>query len=100
MLDQGERPAGVYLGSLDAGSATDLETKNRHYRSEYLRGLIKPGGFFMSNGKSINENEVRGFLLGLAIGLVVGIIVKERSEDYPRRLRESPKPTELHSQAS
>ena len=53
----------------------------------------------MSNGKSINENEVRGFLLGLAIGLVVGIVVKPRSEDYPRRLRERPKPTELHRQA-
>jgi hypothetical protein len=54
----------------------------------------------MSNGKSINENEVRGFLLGLAIGLVVGIVVKPRSEDYPRRLRERPKPTELHRQSN
>ena len=54
----------------------------------------------MSNGKSVNENEVRGFLLGLAIGLVVGIVVKPRSEDYPRRLRESPKPAALHRQAS
>jgi hypothetical protein len=54
----------------------------------------------MFNGKGINENEVRDFLLGLAIGLVVGIVVKPRSEDYPRRLRERPKPTELRSQAS
>jgi hypothetical protein len=54
----------------------------------------------MFNGKSVNENEVRVFLLGLAIGLVVGIVVKPQSEDYPRRLRESPKPAVLHSQAS
>ena len=54
----------------------------------------------MSNGKSVNENEVRVFLLGLAIGLVVGIVVKPRSEDYPQRLRESPRPAVLHRQAS
>jgi hypothetical protein len=33
-----ERPEGVYLSSLDAGSAIDLETKSRHYRIEYLEG--------------------------------------------------------------
>jgi hypothetical protein len=38
MPDQFERPQGVYLSSLDAGSAIDLETKSRHYLIEYLDG--------------------------------------------------------------
>jgi hypothetical protein len=38
MTEQGERSEGVYLTSLDAGSAIDLETKSRHYLIEYLEG--------------------------------------------------------------
>jgi len=29
---------GLYLGSLNSGTAVDLETKSRHYRIEYLEG--------------------------------------------------------------
>ena len=38
MSEKGERPEGVYLTSLDTGSAIELETKSRHYLIEYLEG--------------------------------------------------------------
>src|SRR5258708_28312072 len=38
MTENTEFPTGVYLSSLDTGSAVDLETKSRHYRIEYLEG--------------------------------------------------------------
>jgi hypothetical protein len=43
----------------------------------------------MSNEKSLGQNDVARFLLGLGIGLVVGIIFKPPSDDYSRRFRES-----------
>ena len=43
----------------------------------------------MSNEKSVNQNDVAGFLLG--IGLVVGIIFKPLSDDYSLGVRESAK---------
>jgi hypothetical protein len=43
----------------------------------------------MSNEKSLGQNDMSRFLLGLGIGLVVGIIFKPPSDDYPRRFRES-----------
>ena len=38
MTENTELLTGVYLSSLDTGSAVDLETKSRHYRIEYLEG--------------------------------------------------------------
>ena len=38
MMAKAELLEGVYLSSLDTGSAIDLETKSRHYRIEYLEG--------------------------------------------------------------
>ncbi len=38
MTEKAELLEGVYLTSLDTGSAIDLETKSRHYRIEYLEG--------------------------------------------------------------
>jgi len=38
MTENTEFPTGVYLSSLDTGSAVDLETKSRDYRIEYLEG--------------------------------------------------------------
>jgi hypothetical protein len=43
----------------------------------------------MSYEKSLSQNDVSRFLLGLGIGLVVGITFKPASDDYSRRLRES-----------
>jgi hypothetical protein len=38
MTNKNELLTGVYLSSLDTGSAVDLETKSRHYRIERLQG--------------------------------------------------------------
>jgi hypothetical protein len=38
MTENAELREGVSLSSLHAGSVIDLETKNRHYRLEYLGG--------------------------------------------------------------
>ena len=38
----------------------------------------------MSYEKSLSQNDVSRFLLGLGIGLVVGIIFKPASDDYSR----------------
>jgi hypothetical protein len=38
MTEKIELLKGVYLSSLDTGSAVDLETRSRHYRLEYLEG--------------------------------------------------------------
>jgi hypothetical protein len=44
----------------------------------------------MSNKKSLGQNDVSRFLLGLGIGLVVGIIfLKPPSGDYSRGFREN-----------
>ena len=43
----------------------------------------------MPNEKSLSQNDVSRFLLGLGIGLVVGFIFKPPSNDYSRRFRES-----------
>lgn len=49
----------------------------------------------MTNGKNISQNEVAGFLLGLGIGLVVGLLSQPRSNDYSRGLiQESAKQAE------
>lgn len=36
MTERAEVPEGVHLNSLDKGSVIDIETKNRHYRIEYV----------------------------------------------------------------
>jgi hypothetical protein len=38
----------------------------------------------MTNGKNISQNEVAGFLLGLGIGLVVGLLFQPRAAGHPR----------------
>ena len=38
MTENANLQEGITLSSLDAGSVIDLETKNRHYRLEYLGG--------------------------------------------------------------
>ncbi len=38
MTEKTELLTGVYLSSLDTGSAVDLETKSRHYQIEHLEG--------------------------------------------------------------
>ena len=42
---------------------------------------------FMLNEESVNRKDVAGFLLGLGIGLVVGIVFKPEPEDPPPHLR-------------
>jgi hypothetical protein len=37
----------------------------------------------MTNGKTISQNEVARFLLGLGIGLVVGLLFQPRAIDRP-----------------
>lgn len=39
------------------------------------------------NEESVNRKDVAGFLLGLGIGLVVGIVFKPEPEDPPPHLR-------------
>jgi hypothetical protein len=41
------------------------------------------------NDKILKENKVTGFLLGLGIGLVVGIIFQPRVDGYPRGFESS-----------
>ena len=41
----------------------------------------------MLNEESVNRKDVAGFLLGLGIGLVVGIVFKAEPEDPPPHLR-------------
>jgi hypothetical protein len=41
----------------------------------------------MLNEESVNRNDLAGFLLGLGIGLVVGIVFKPEPEDPPPHLR-------------
>jgi len=41
----------------------------------------------MLNQESVNRKNVAGFLLGLGIGLVVGIVFQPRSDDPPPHLR-------------
>jgi len=50
----------------------------------------------MSNGKNLSQNEVAGFLLGLGIGLVVGLLFQPRANDSPGGVRAgaAPKPSE------
>jgi hypothetical protein len=43
----------------------------------------------MRNEESVNRKHVAGFLLGLGIGLVVGIIFQPRSDDPPPHLKVS-----------
>jgi hypothetical protein len=38
MTEKSDLLAGLYLSSLNTGTAVDLETKSRHYRIEYLEG--------------------------------------------------------------
>jgi hypothetical protein len=38
----------------------------------------------MTNGKNISQNEVAGFLLGLGIGLVVGLLFQPRVGNHSR----------------
>ena len=40
----------------------------------------------MTDEKNISQNEVAGFLLGLGIGLVVGLLFQPQPVDYPRGL--------------
>jgi hypothetical protein len=44
-----------------------------------------------SNEKSVSQNEVARFLVGLGIGLVVGIIFRPLSDECPRGFHESGK---------
>ncbi len=41
----------------------------------------------MLHEESVNQKDVAGFLLGLGIGLVVGIVFKPQPEDPPPHLR-------------
>lgn len=36
----------------------------------------------MANGNKLSQNEVAGFLLGLGIGLVVGLLFQPQLDDY------------------
>jgi hypothetical protein len=45
------------------------------------------GAFMMSSEESLNRKDVAGFLLGLGVGLVVGIVFKPHPEDPPPHLR-------------
>jgi hypothetical protein len=48
----------------------------------------------MSTGKSLGQNDISRFLLGLGIGLLVGIIFKPPS-DYSRSSERVPQPPEV-----
>jgi hypothetical protein len=43
------------------------------------------------NDETVRQNRVAGFLLGLALGLVVGIVFQPRVDAYPRGFVESGK---------
>ena len=38
----------------------------------------------MTNGKNMSQTEVAGFLLGLGIGLIVGLLFQPRAAGHPR----------------
>jgi len=42
----------------------------------------------MTSGKNISQNEVAGFLLGLGIGLVVGLLSQPKAADQAHGLVE------------
>jgi hypothetical protein len=71
-----------------------LKANSRYWRkipgsgraSDFLCA-VTIGSLFMLNEESVNRKDVAGFLLGLGIGLVVGIVFKAEPEDPPPHLR-------------
>jgi hypothetical protein len=49
------------------------------------------------NDQTVRQNRVVGFLMGLGIGLVVGIVFQPRVDGYPRGFVDS---TKSHSRAA
>jgi hypothetical protein len=77
-MERAEVLEGVDLGSLDEGSVIDIETKNRHYRLEYLgrsEGLISghprycPSPVLVKLEGSTNHDTVKSGFIGRGMHL-------------------------------
>jgi len=80
MTEKSELLTGVYLDSLNSGTAVDLETKSRHYRIEYLeRDRIRISGhprwcptpvLARLHGSTVGSGEVEEGYIGCGMHLV------------------------------